>query len=69
MKVIKLSRKTGVDLDSLWLMFVLSLLKVYPAEIGASQFSRAPARLQRDSAGSLPAHGGRLWKLCYSEVL
>lgn len=50
-------------------LFVLSLSKVYSAEIGAGQFSRAPACLQWDTAGRIPAHGRCVWKLRYSEVL
>lgn len=49
-------------------IFILSFFKVYSVETGASQFSRASACLQWDTAGSLPAHGGRLWKLRYPEV-
>ena len=43
--------------------------QVHPVEAGASQLRRAPAGLQRDPAGRLPAHGGRVRELRNSEVL
>lgn len=43
--------------------------KVHSAQTGAGQLRRAPAGLQRDPAGGVPAHGGRLWELCHPEVL
>lgn len=45
------------------------VFQVYSAETGACHPGRASAGVQRDPAGSLPAHGGCVWELRHPEVL